>query len=350
MSFWCWAKWWWALTPDRSSTNEGKWTWNSAFLVLDQLGVGRARMQGIMNASNARGKMGAPLYIIIPVSTSWWRWRWGRNPENHCDLWMFFFCPSASCFKKLVCFGVRWGVQKHFQLSVFLDVSDASRRTVSCRRWIPRLSPQNSKGWGYQISRCRRTWMTPIGEAFIHMGLIKIAITWNPLEFWMIQEFSCAGDQQHHHRKHGHGYGSTAKMNRTERNEVPKNETYADPTWCGKTPFHFTHFCRWKLLAQPRKIVVENVLTTLTGGSWELGWDWQTDNSSLLRRGAEKEICWWKKTWAKFKVACVLNGHYLFSSIRLFTNPAVPLVNHHFSFELASGKLTWLLKITIFNG
>jgi hypothetical protein len=39
------------------------------------------------------------------------------------DLWMFFFCPSSSCFIKLLCFGVRWGVQKHFQLSVFLDVS-----------------------------------------------------------------------------------------------------------------------------------------------------------------------------------------------------------------------------------
>ena len=325
MSFW-WAKWCWALTPDRSSTNEGKW------------GPHYTSLYQYQQAGGDEDEVEIQKTIVI------------------CGCFFSALLPvvSKNCFV-LVSVGVSKNTSSFLCFWMFLDVSGASRRTVSCRRWIPRLSHQNSKGWGYQISRCRRTWMTPIGEAFIQMGLTKIAITWNPLEFWTIQEFSCAGDQQHHHRKHGHGYGSTAKMNRTERNEVPQNETYADPTWCGKTPFHFTHFCRWKLLAQPRKIVVENVLTTLTGGSWELGWDWRTD-------------CWWKKTWAKFKVACILNGHYLSSSTRLFTivylcisywimimsenytKPAVPLVNHHFSFELPSGKLTWLLKITIFNG
>ena len=326
MSFW-WAKWCWALTPDRSSTNEGKW------------GPHYTSLYQYQQAGGDEDEVEIQKTIVI------------------CGCFFSALLPvvSKNCFV-LVSVGVSKNTSSFLCFWMFLDVSGASRRTVSCRRWIPRLSHQNSKGWGYQISRCRRTWMTPIGEAFIHMGLTKIAITWNPLEFWTIQEFSCAGDQQHHHRKHGHGYGSTAKMNRTERNEVPQNETYADPTWCGKTPFHFTHFCRWKLLAQPRKIVVENVLTHTHRRQLGAGLgltDWLLVKKNL---GKVQSGMYFKRSlFIPVRLVCLplftmCISYWIMIMSENYTKPAVPLVNHHFSFELPSGKLTWLLKITILNG
>jgi hypothetical protein len=60
------------INPRQIQHQRGEMDMKLGFFGLGP-GVGRARMQGIMNASNARGKMGAALYIIIPVSTSWWR-------------------------------------------------------------------------------------------------------------------------------------------------------------------------------------------------------------------------------------------------------------------------------------